>query len=61
MVPPHVLLEVDGGVNEETIGDCVEAGAQLLVVGSAIFKHADYTQAMRRLSSLMEPQARVTR
>src|SRR5690606_29613752 len=30
------LLEVDGGVNAETIAACAEAGADLLVVGSAI-------------------------
>ena len=38
MVGPEVLLEVDGGVNAETIGQCAAAGAQLFVVGSAIFK-----------------------
>jgi ribulose-phosphate 3-epimerase len=58
-VSPDVLLEVDGGVNESTIQDCAEAGAHLLVVGSAIFKHNDYAAAMRRLTGLMEPQARV--
>ena len=34
----NVLLEVDGGVNEETGKLCVEAGADVLVVGSALFK-----------------------
>jgi ribulose-phosphate 3-epimerase len=36
-----VLLEVDGGVNEETGKLCVEAGADALVVGSALFKASD--------------------
>lgn len=36
----NVLLEVDGGVNEETGKLCVEAGADVLVVGSALFKAA---------------------
>lgn len=44
-----LLLEVDGGVNEQTIGDCTANGADLLVVGSAIFREADYCQAMTRL------------
>ncbi len=35
------LLEVDGGVNEETGKLCVEAGADVLVVGSALFKTSD--------------------
>lgn len=33
-----VLIEVDGGVNEETARLCVEAGADVLVAGSATFK-----------------------
>jgi ribulose-phosphate 3-epimerase len=46
-----LLLEVDGGVNEQTVATCTNAGADLLVVGSAIFRHADYCQAMTRLRS----------
>ncbi|MFM8251232.1 MAG: ribulose-phosphate 3-epimerase [Planctomycetota bacterium] len=49
---PDLLLEVDGGVNDVTIGPCVAAGAQLLVVGSAIFKHSDYQEPVSRLSEL---------
>ncbi|HSG35510.1 MAG TPA: ribulose-phosphate 3-epimerase [Sphingomonadaceae bacterium] len=33
-----VHLEVDGGVNPETARQCVEAGADVLVAGSATFK-----------------------
>ena len=33
-----VQLEVDGGVNPETARQCVEAGADVLVAGSAAFK-----------------------
>jgi ribulose-phosphate 3-epimerase len=51
---PNLLLEVDGGVNKSTIGDCVAAGAELLVVGSAIFEHDDYHCALRSLSEAME-------
>jgi len=46
------LLEIDGGVNDATISDCAEAGAQLFVVGSAIFRGKDYAQSLRRLESL---------
>ncbi len=42
----RTVLEVDGGINEETIGECTRAGAQLLVVGSAIFGQPDYASAM---------------
>ncbi len=46
------LLEVDGGINDETIGPAVESGADLLVVGSAIFRHHDYGEQVARLSRL---------
>ena len=33
-----ILLEVDGGVNAETSQRCIEAGANVLVAGSAVFR-----------------------
>lgn len=51
--PDHVVLEVDGGVNSGTIAQCSEAGADLLVVGSAIFKQDDYGVAVGQLHSLL--------
>jgi ribulose-phosphate 3-epimerase len=43
------LLEVDGGVAVDTIGKCAQAGAELFVTGSAIFRHEDYATAVRDL------------
>lgn len=34
-------IEVDGGVNLETMSDIVNAGAELLVAGNAVFGHGD--------------------
>lgn len=51
---PELLLEVDGGVNQETIGKCREAGADLFVVGSAIFKQQDYGNAISELTRSMQ-------
>lgn len=51
---PDLLLEVDGGVNSETIAECVQAGAELLVVGSAIFKHDNYEHALNQLYGLLD-------
>ena len=51
---PELLLEVDGGVNPDTIADCVNAGAQLLVVGSAIFKHDNYEHALNHMYGLLD-------
>ena len=30
-------LEIDGGVNDQTIGSVIEAGADVIVAGSAVF------------------------
>lgn len=46
---PDLLLEVDGGINAQTVGPATAHGADLLVAGSAIFREADYCQAMTRL------------
>ena len=35
------LIEIDGGVNPETAKLCIEAGADILVAGSAVFKAKD--------------------
>ena len=58
VAPPEVLLEVDGGVNSQTIGPCAAAGAQLHVVGSAIFSHNDFTQSVATLTRLAETASR---
>ncbi len=50
----QILLEVDGGVNSSTVGSCQQAGADLLVVGSAIFRENDYAQAMSNLHRAMQ-------
>ncbi len=39
-------IEVDGGVKAETAKSCTDAGADVLVAGSAIFKHVDRQQAI---------------
>lgn len=35
------LIEIDGGVNPDTAKLCIEAGADVLVAGSAVFKSED--------------------
>ena len=37
----QVLIEVDGGVNQETAPQLIEAGVDVLVAGSAVFGSAD--------------------
>jgi ribulose-phosphate 3-epimerase len=49
-----LVLEVDGGVNEQTIAACTRAGAHMLVVGAAIFQRKDvpYSQSLAELNAL---------
>ncbi len=44
----HTLIEVDGGINETTGKACKEAGADVLVAGSYIFKN-NIQQAVKSL------------
>ncbi|GLY10532.1 ribulose-phosphate 3-epimerase [Pseudobacillus badius] len=50
-----VLIEIDGGVNTETAKLCTDAGADVLVAGSAVYNKADRKQAITdiRLSTTM--------
>ena len=49
---PACELEVDGGVDAATAPLCVEAGADVLVAGSAVFGAADPAAAVGALASL---------
>lgn len=46
---PPFDIEVDGGINDETARKCVEAGANVLVAGSYLFKHPDLKQGVQIL------------
>ena len=46
---PHLVVEVDGGVNEETAPLVRQAGADLLVAGTAVFRAERPAEAMARL------------
>lgn len=41
-----IEIEIDGGVNPETAKQCKEAGATVLVAGSAIYNEKDYAKAI---------------
>jgi ribulose-phosphate 3-epimerase len=47
-----VWLQVDGGVDEETIGRCAEAGADMFVAGSAVFGSDDAAAAVKTLRGI---------
>ncbi len=60
LTAPETLLEVDGGVNPKTIAACAQAGAQLFVVGSAIFNQSDYSRQLQGLTALAHAGATST-
>ncbi len=51
---PDVLLSIDGGVNRDTAGICVEAGADMLVIGSALFSENDYGRFIKEVTALVK-------
>lgn len=44
-----ILIEADGGIKADNIGRVVEAGAEVIVSGSGIFKTSDYADTIRRM------------
>ena len=53
----EVWLQVDGGVSEQTIGRCAEAGADVFVAGSAVFGKDDPAAAVTSLRASAERSA----
>jgi ribulose-phosphate 3-epimerase len=48
------MVEVDGGVNADTIADIAACGVDVFVAGSAIYNTPDYGQAIERLRQLAQ-------
>lgn len=46
----NLLIEVDGGINDKTLGKCVKNGASVLVVGSYLFNHPDYVDRFKKIN-----------
>ncbi len=46
---PDLIIEIDGGVNLDTIAQCVAAGADICAAGSAIFRGGDYASNTAKL------------
>jgi ribulose-phosphate 3-epimerase len=44
-----VRIEIDGGIDENNISNIVEAGAEIIVAGTAVFGGGDPAQAVRTL------------
>jgi ribulose-phosphate 3-epimerase len=54
---PHIELEVDGGIKQHNAPEVVEAGASILVIGSAIFNsQASITENMNGIRQVLTPR-----
>ena len=50
----NIEIEIDGGINAETIVPCAEAGATVFVAGSAIYNQEDRTKALQEIKEAGE-------
>jgi len=51
---PHILIEVDGGINLENIRSVADAGADILVAGAAVFGSGDYTKTIEAMKTALQ-------
>ena len=51
---PDMHIEVDGGLSEKTIDQAVDAGANVIVAGSAVFGATDPADVIRKLRDVVE-------
>ncbi|MEL7020459.1 MAG: ribulose-phosphate 3-epimerase [Bacteroidota bacterium] len=53
----HVLVEIDGGVGLQNAEKILQAGANVLVAGSSVFKAADPMSAIQQLKGISSERA----
>jgi ribulose-phosphate 3-epimerase len=46
---PHLQIEIDGGIKVDNAKAVIDAGAEVLVVGTGLFGTPDYTKTVQRL------------
>jgi len=57
VLPKPPLIEVDGGVDLGTAGTAIAAGADVLIIGNAIFGEKDRVSALKRFQTVAESAA----
>ena len=50
----NVKIQVDGGLNVDTIGAVARAGCDVFVAGTAVFGEKDYAQAIKALRAKID-------
>lgn len=54
VINPKVEIEVDGGINEQTITLCKQAGSDIFVVGSYLFSNGNVETKLNKLMELLK-------
>ena len=54
---PDLNIEVDGGIKPDTVGVAADAGANVIVAGSAVFEARDPAEVIRALRAAVERSA----
>jgi ribulose-phosphate 3-epimerase len=50
-------LEVDGGINNDTVAECARAGADTFVAGTALFRKPNLTAAVKKMRQIAHQNA----
>lgn len=57
---PNLAIEVDGGLSEKTIDQAADAGANVIVAGSAVFGAKDPGDVIRILRQAVDSRSKVS-
>ncbi|MFH1263495.1 MAG: ribulose-phosphate 3-epimerase [Pseudomonadota bacterium] len=55
---PKILIEVDGGIGPQNVGEIHAAGASVFVAGTAIFGSRDYKGAIAKMREATNPKGK---
>ncbi|KAI5292621.1 RIBULOSE-phosphate 3-epimerase [Ascosphaera acerosa] len=55
---PDLDIQVDGGLSEKTVPAAADAGANVIVAGSAVFRTQDPAAVIRKLREAVEARRR---
>lgn len=47
---PHIDIEIDGGIKLDNVGRVIEAGANVIVAGSAVFNAENVEETVKKIS-----------
>lgn len=54
LVGPELDIEVDGGINDQTIAQAAQAGANVFVVGSYLYKEVNVAKQLHKLEKILK-------